>query len=233
MPEPKSEDKAAVGSLVKRLMGQLGGFGGKLRKAREKCRDNYRKAEPEPRNRLRIMIDGLMAMLANEVTTPIANVTEASSYQISLSASYIRTHFVACELIMNGDVVEAFVLVRKQLESLARLNELDSKPLAKLHGKTPNIQNALKGGAGKIYGDLSEIAHFATPRVSEFLGCLSSSTSSRTARQSVLACSPSIPSARSVAWTFASLLPCISSFGWSRSSTSGTRARITLISIRC
>jgi hypothetical protein len=100
---------------------------------------------------------------------PIADVNERSSYQINLSASFIRTHFLACDMIMNGDVVEAFVQVRKQLESLARLNELDSKPLAKLHKRTPNIQNALKGGAGRIYGDLSEIAHFSTPRVADFL----------------------------------------------------------------
>jgi hypothetical protein len=169
MLEEKRESGDWIRGLIEKLMRHLGEFGGKLHEAREKCRQEYRRAEPEPRNRLRIMIDGLMAMLADTVRTPIAGVTETSSYQISLSASFIRTHFVACDLIMNGDVVEAFVLVRKQLESLARLNELDSKPLAKLHGKTPNIQNALQGGAGRIYGDLSEIAHFATPRVAEFL----------------------------------------------------------------
>lgn len=144
----KTEGIMPVEDLIKKLMGQLGEFAGKLHQAREACRSKYRVEEPEPRNRLRIMIDGLMALLADAVTTPIANVTESSSYQITLSASFIRTHFLACDMIINGDVVEAFVLTRKQLESLARLNELDSKPLAKLYGKTPNIQNALKGGAG-------------------------------------------------------------------------------------
>jgi hypothetical protein len=169
MSEETPESGTPVQQLIKKLMWHLGEFGGKLHEAREKCRAQYRSAEPEPRNRFRIMIDGLMALLADAVRTPIANVTESSSYQITLSASFIRTHFVITDLAMNGDVVETFVLVRKQLESLARLNELDAKPLAKLRGKTPNIQNALRGGAGRIYGDLSEIAHFATPRVAEFL----------------------------------------------------------------
>jgi len=169
MAEEKSDARRQVENLVRKLMWHLGEFGGKLHEAREKCRSDYRVADPEPRNRLRILIDGLMALFADAVRTPIAHVTESSSYQITLSASFIRTHFVISDLIMNGDVVEAFVLVRKQLESLARLNELDSKPLAKLHGRTPNIQNALVGKAGRIYGDLSEIAHFATPRVAEFL----------------------------------------------------------------
>ena len=167
--ERVNENAQSFNELVEKLMWHLGEFVGRLHEERENCRTKYRVAEPEPRNRLRIMVDGLMALLANAVRTPIAKVTDSASYQITLSASFIRTHYLACDLAMNGDVVEAFTLVRKQLESLARLNELDSKPLAKLHGRTPNIQNALWAGAGRMYGDLSEIAHFATPRVAELL----------------------------------------------------------------
>ena len=169
MPDEQAKGSDRFRGLIERLMGPLGEFGGKVHEAQERCREKYRRIEPEPRNRLRIMIDGLMAMLAEAVTTPIASVNEVISYQISLSASFIRTHFVLSDLILEGHVVEAFVLLRKQLETLARLNELDSKPLAKLHGKPPNIQNALQGGAGRIYGDLSEVSHFATPRVGELL----------------------------------------------------------------
>lgn len=169
MPEQNPQDHDPTKALIVGLMKHLVVFGAQVHAAREQARDKYRKAESEPRNRLRIIIDGLMAMLADAVTTPIAGVTESTSYQIGVSASYIRSHFLVTDLIMNGETIEAFVLIRKQLESLARLNELDSKPLSKLHGKTPNIQNALKGGAGRIYGDLSEIAHFGTPRVTEFL----------------------------------------------------------------
>lgn len=162
-------DRKSLEGLIRKTMHGMAEFGGMLEEARQKCRTKSRASELEPRNRLRIHIDGVMVAIANSVRMPIANVNKSSSYQITLSVSFIRTHFLVSDMIRNGDVVEAFVLVRKQLESLARLNELDSKHLARLHKKTPNIQNALKGGAGRIYGDLSEIAHFSTPRVAEFL----------------------------------------------------------------
>lgn len=155
--------------LIQELMLELGRFSGLLHAAKEACREKYREQESEPRNRLRILIDGLMALLARDAQERVATITEATSYQIGLSVSFVRTHFVASNLIMNGDVIEGFILVRKQLESLARMNELDSRPLERLHGRTPNIQNALKQGAGRIYGALSEVAHFSTPRVTELL----------------------------------------------------------------
>ena len=65
-----------VHAFIKRLIGGLGEFASKLEEAREKCRARYRSAGPEPRNRLRILLDGLMAMLANGITTPIAVVNE-------------------------------------------------------------------------------------------------------------------------------------------------------------
>jgi hypothetical protein len=43
-----------------------------------------------------------------------------------LVTSYVRTHFIVTDLILNGDLVEAVTLIRKQLESVARLNELES-----------------------------------------------------------------------------------------------------------
>ncbi|MBD1914101.1 MULTISPECIES: hypothetical protein [unclassified Leptolyngbya] len=55
------------------------------------------------------------------------------------------------------------------MESLARLHELDSAPWQKLIGKVPNIKNILKGKSGCMYDDLSEVAHFSTPRVAELL----------------------------------------------------------------
>ncbi len=70
---------------------------------------------------------------------------------------------------MDGDLIESYTLIRKQFEKYTRLNELDNKPIEKLRGKTPNVIN-LFGNAGKeIYPELSEVAHFGHPRVSEFL----------------------------------------------------------------
>ena len=83
--------------------------------------------------------------------------------------SYVRTHFIVTDLILNGDLVEAVTLIRKQLESVARLNELDQRPLHKLEGKTPNIRMFFEHGGGEMYGHLSEVAHFSKPRVSELM----------------------------------------------------------------
>lgn len=144
-------------------------FQAKSAVSREMCRESYRASEPSDANTLRILVDGQVASLAEKMSRKVAVTTPNISYQIGVSASFIRTHFILTELILNGDLVEALTLTRKQLESLARLHELDSKPLAKLSKKVPNIGNALKGTAGRMYGDLSEVAHFATPRVSDLL----------------------------------------------------------------
>jgi hypothetical protein len=77
-------------------------------------------------------------------------------------------------MILDGDLVEAMTLLRRQIEIVSRLNEVDSKPMADLLGKVPNIKNGFGKGGGRTYGDLSEIAHFASPRVGELLQVMES-----------------------------------------------------------
>lgn len=144
-------------------------FQGRSLAARELSREQFRRSEPEQNNVLRILIDGQIGLVGEKITGSIKETSPTISYQITVSASFVRTHFLVNDFILNGDLVEAMTLIRKQLESLARLHELDSAPLLKLSGKVPNIKNVLKGAAGKIYGDLSEVAHFSTPRVAELL----------------------------------------------------------------
>lgn len=158
-----------TGEQADKLLKAACGFQGKGLAAREQCRDAYRRTEKSEDNLLRILIDGQIGLLAKRVTQKIESVTPAISYQLSVSASFIRTHFLVSDLILNGDLVEAITLTRKQLESITRLHELDSKPLLKLSGRVPNIQNVLKGTSGRMYGDLSEVAHFSKPRVGELL----------------------------------------------------------------
>lgn len=140
--------------------------------ARETCRETYRRNERETDNTLRILVDGQVASLGLAMSQKIAAVSESTSYQIGVSASFIRTHFVLGDHILNGDLVEALTLIRKQLESVARLHELDSTPLQKLAGKVPNIKSVLARQAARVYGDLSEVAHFSTSRVSALLHVL-------------------------------------------------------------
>ncbi len=137
--------------------------------ARDKCREDFRDAEREEDNTLRIMVDGLVASLQDKLSQPIEKVDSGISCQIGLVTSYVRTHFIVTDLILNGDLVEAVTLIRKQLESVARLNELDQRPLHKLEGKTPNIRMFFEHGGGEMYGHLSEVAHFSKPRVSELM----------------------------------------------------------------
>ena len=149
---------------------------GRAAEARELVRNRYRREEPELENSLRISVDGLLAMLASRLSDEIPCTNEGTSYQIGLAASFIRSHYLIVDLVMNGDLIESLSLVRKQLESLARMHELKDKPLQKVLKKTPNVQNALKGEAGRLYGTLSEVAHFSTPRVSELMGVVSEDT---------------------------------------------------------
>lgn len=144
-------------------------FGGLGMQARQAARKEYRAAEKNEENTLRILIDGAMATLAMKTTNKIEATDEKISYQLGVSASFVRTHFIISDMMMDGDLVEAMVLLRKQLESLVRLHEIDNKPLGRLDGKVPNIQNTMNKSAGRIYGNLSEVAHFAKPKVTELL----------------------------------------------------------------
>lgn len=72
-------------------------------------------------------------------------------------------------MVLEGNLIEAFTLIRKNFESATRLNEIDKSPLTKLLRKTPNVINIFGNGGKKLYPTLSEIAHFATPRVGVLL----------------------------------------------------------------
>jgi len=137
--------------------------------AREKCREEFRSREREEDNIMRILVDSQIADVISNMLRPVSSTDDAVSYQIGISASFVRTHFIICDLILNGDLIEAVTLIRKQLESLARLYELDKRPLEKLYGRTPNIGILFRQGGGEIYGHLSEVAHFSRSRVSDLM----------------------------------------------------------------
>ena len=45
-------------------------------------------------------------------------------YMGDLMVSFCRSHFIATDLILGGELVEGAVIVRKQIELIARLNEI-------------------------------------------------------------------------------------------------------------
>jgi hypothetical protein len=138
-------------------------------RARAKARDAYSQKEPEQHNVLRIMLDGLIVRTSNQLLKKIDNSTDKVSYQISLITSFVRSHFIINDMILNGDLIEAFTLIRKQLEALTRLHEIDNQPLLKLFKKTPDVIKLFGEGARMLYPTLSEIAHSASPRIGELL----------------------------------------------------------------
>ena len=128
--------------IIEEIMRNACEYQGKCFEARDQVRKYYKTQEKEGENTLRIFIDGLMAKIAQEqASKKIENTNDKISYQISLFTSFIRTHYLINDLFMQGDIIEAITLIRKQFESLTRLNEIDSKPLLKLHKKTPNVCN--------------------------------------------------------------------------------------------
>lgn len=154
---------------TKTLLGAACHWRGDSLTARATARATFLEKESNEENILRILVDGLIAHLAKGLTELISRTDKKISYQIGLSSSFIRTHYLVIDCVFNGDLIEAIVLSRKQLEILARLHEIDAKPLNKLFKKTPDISNILQGESGRMYGDMSEVAHFSTPRVAELL----------------------------------------------------------------
>lgn len=95
---------------------------------------------------------------------------ENGLYLANLMVSFCRSHFIASDLILGGELVEGAVIIRKQMELVARLNELSSDlSVDKLVRRTPNIKH-LKSGIKKLYSEYSEISHSASPKVMQFLG---------------------------------------------------------------
>jgi dsDNA-specific endonuclease/ATPase MutS2 len=91
-------------------------------------------------------------------------------YLADLMVSFCRSHFIASDLILGGELVEAAVIVRKQMELLARLNELSAGlDIDKLVRRTPNIKH-LKTSLNRLYSEYSEISHSASPKVMQILG---------------------------------------------------------------
>lgn len=84
-------------------------------------------------------------------------------YVGDLIVSFTRTHFIAQDLLGFGELIEAAVLIRKQMELLARLHELaENDSLDSLIRRTPNVR-PLGKQIRCLYSVYSEIAHSSNP----------------------------------------------------------------------
>lgn len=133
-----------------------------IEKANKKHREEFTAQETEQATDIRMMLDGLISRIYLEINTPIRPSSEETEYQLALGASFIKTHLNLHDLILEGYLIDANTLLRKQLECLARIEELDNKKVDMKSKKTPQIQNVEKGQAGRAYGALSTVAHSGT-----------------------------------------------------------------------
>lgn len=121
-------------------------------------------------NLLVVLINELVASMTLFVSGKSFREIDNGLYLADLMVSFCRSHFIASELVLGGELVEAAVIVRKQMELLARLNELTGGlDIDKLVRRTPNIKH-LKSGLNKLYSEYSEISHSASPKVMQILG---------------------------------------------------------------
>ncbi len=93
-----------------------------------------------------------------------------AEYLVGLSASFLRTQLTIVDLAKQSEVQDGATLVRKNLETVARILELEkATDPTTLFQRPPNV-GALRGNAKRLYGAYSEIAHSAHPRTSQLLG---------------------------------------------------------------
>ncbi|MFQ2329830.1 hypothetical protein ACK32Q_10075 [Aeromonas dhakensis] len=95
---------------------------------------------------------------------------ENGLYVADLMISFCRSHFIAIDLIFAGELVEAALIIRKQMELIARLNQLsEGLDIETIIRKTPNMKH-FKGSIKRLYSEYSEISHSASPKVMQLLG---------------------------------------------------------------
>ncbi|WP_281716502.1 hypothetical protein [Alteromonas sp. CyTr2] len=140
-------------------------------------RDHFRKVAQheflkfnKDANLLVASINELVASLTLSISGKSFREIENGLYLADLMASFCRSHFIASDLLLGGELVEGAVIVRKQIELLARLNEITNGiDVDRLIRRTPNIKH-LKSGLNRLYSDYSEISHSASPKAMELLG---------------------------------------------------------------
>ncbi|MDB4265409.1 hypothetical protein N9891_01525 [bacterium] len=143
-------------------------LGVQIQRAEKDHRDQFISKETKDENMARTFIDGVISSVYLKTNEPISDITSEGEYQLMIGASFIRTHLALNDTILDGHIMESQCLLRKQVELLARLQELESKSVKEVAKKTPNI-NAINWNAGRMYGAQSEVAHFSRFEVGEAL----------------------------------------------------------------
>lgn len=106
--------------------------------------------------------------MVTEEMEGIEFIEEKGQYKLLLMVSFMRTHCVVNELILYSEIIEAATLMRKQLELLARIKEIDIGELKKLNKKVPQVNHV--PWMKEFYGLWSNVAHNASVDSLDLLG---------------------------------------------------------------
>lgn len=136
---------------------------------RSKARHDLKSSAPQY-SQLLDNLDEYVAHMAFELSGQKIAGSKRNGYVVFLLVSFARTHMTATDLARSGDLLDSAILVRKQMESLSRLQELTSSiDLSTLIRRTPNV-GQLRSNLNHLYGDYSEIAHSSDPTHQRLLG---------------------------------------------------------------
>lgn len=137
----------------------------------ERSRKTFYETDPEAHLLATFILEALADFTTRTSAKPWPAQNNESGYTAGLVVSFIRTHFVVVRCAEESNLIEGTTLLRKQLEVLARLNEIDNArdTLQQLLKKTPKL-SALKSKVREVYGSFSEVAHSSVPDHFHLLG---------------------------------------------------------------
>lgn len=114
------------------------------------------------------LVASLTYFLSGKDLRPIPN----GLYTGDLVISFCRSHFLASELVLDVELIDAAVVIRKQMELVSRLLELRAGvDIDELIGRVPNVRH-LRIQIRRMYDEYSAIAHSSSPRSLRLLGTL-------------------------------------------------------------
>ena len=95
---------------------------------------------------------------------------DKDKYHLPLAVTFIRLHYSIIDFLLSCDIIEASVLLRKQVEILARYHEVEQgiKPRGKGSANVHLISD--KNIQKRIYGNLCDIAHYTKDESYYYLG---------------------------------------------------------------
>ena len=136
---------------------------------REKTRGEARKELLERHPSLDFLFDQMDNYMGNLIKrmTDIKTTNDKDLHFYPLIVTFVRLHYSIVDFLLSCDVIEASVLLRKQIEILARFLEVEKDMK---QDRVPNVRAFGESHIRRLYGELSEIVHYAKEENYHLLG---------------------------------------------------------------